>query len=90
MTKFRTFTTSSSKAQRLSDYDTEVGLLVTIGIAVYIGNVDIAIANCYKAATSDHVRRGIATLAALPKANRPIAVRRMVTGFVAQNVLSTK
>jgi hypothetical protein len=80
----------SSKALQPSDYDTEVGLLITIGIAAYVGDVDTAIAKCYKAARSDHVRRGIATLAALPKANRPIAVKRMVTGFLAQNVLSTK
>jgi hypothetical protein len=86
----QTSTTSSSKALQPSDYDTEVGLLITIGIAAYIGNVDIAIANCYRAAKSDHVRRGIATLAALPKVNRPVAVRRMVAGFAAQNVLSTK
>lgn len=90
MTKLKTSMTSSSKAWQHSDYETEVGLLITVGIAAYIGNVDIAIAKCYKAAASDHVRRGIATLAALPKANRPIAVRRMVAGFVAQNVLSTK
>lgn len=85
----RTSTTTNSKALQPSDYETEVGLLITIGIAAYIGNVDIAIANCYKAAADNYVRRGIATLAALPKADRPIAVKRMVAGFAAQNVLST-
>lgn len=90
MTKLKTSTTSSLKAWQHSDYETQAGLLITIGIAAYIGNVDIAIAKCYKAATDSRVRHGIATLAALPKANRPLAVRRMVAGFAAQNVLSTK
>ncbi len=81
--------TTSSKALQPLDYESEFGLLVTVGIAAYVGNVDIAIAKAYKAATNSQIRQGIAILAALPKYNRPTAVKRLVAGLAAQNLLST-
>jgi hypothetical protein len=90
MTKLKTSTTSSSKAPPLLDYDTECGLLVTIGIAAYIGNVDVAIVKCCKAARHPHLRQTIVALAALPMAKRKTAAKLMVVELIAQNVLSTK